>query len=162
MIPPTTYPALIGTGVQETDAVAERRCEFPLRDAGEGLRPSAGFRATIYGLLCGALCALFVAAPARAVDVVSESVEKGAVGTRSTRFGDMAGSSDVVSYTGDFVHDVPIQVPSFLGNEPPLSLSYASSGDVGLVGSGWRLAGPSIDRRSDTGGLPAGDAGDTW
>ncbi|MBP6702234.1 MAG: VCBS repeat-containing protein [Vicinamibacteria bacterium] len=47
----------------------------------------------------------------------------------------------VNGFVGSFSTGVPIQVPSFHGIEPRISLSYSSEGRNGIVGAGWRLNG---------------------
>ncbi len=61
-------------------------------------------------------------------------------------------------FTGSFSYDVPIEVPTFRGLEPKISLSYDSnrglqvnSRDQGWLGLGWRLGGVSIIERSVAG-----------
>ena len=64
---------------------------------------------------------------------------------------------------GSFRTDVPIQVPSFHGLQPGLSLEYSSQAGNGWVGEGWTLAGASvIERQSGVHGLPAWNSGDHY
>ena len=67
------------------------------------------------------------------------------------------------AHTGDFVHQVDIMVPKHLGRAPELALIYHSGAGNGMVGLGWTLVGfPSIDRRSEGGGMPSLASSDVW
>ena len=68
-----------------------------------------------------------------------------------------------VGPAGSFTTDVPIQVPSFHGLQPGLSLRYSSQAGNGWAGEGWTLAGTSvIERQSGVHGLPAWNGGDHY
>ena len=70
---------------------------------------------------------------------------------------------DVDPFSGTFSTSIPIEVPSFRGLEPRLSLNYSSSGRNGFVGVGWTLGGISyIERVSPGKGAPRYDSSDTF
>ncbi len=59
-------------------------------------------------------------------------------------------------------YDIPIDAPDgFEGVTPALALTYSSSAGSGVVGIGWDLAVPSIERMTNR-GLPAYDTEDAW
>ena len=72
-------------------------------------------------------------------------------------------ASALVTPTGAFATSVPIELPSFHGITPSISLQYDSQAGNGPAGIGWSLAGFSqIRRASPSGGLPLGTAGDLF
>lgn len=61
-----------------------------------------------------------------------------------------------VGPTGAFTTSVPIQVPTFHGLQPALSLRYSSQSGDGWLGEGWTLDGTSlIARQSGVHGVPS-------
>jgi RHS repeat-associated protein len=67
------------------------------------------------------------------------------------------------SAIGSFTNSVPIQIPSFHGIEPHVSLDYDSAAGNGEVGVGWRLTvGSLIVRSGPNGGLPRYDDSDVF
>jgi len=56
---------------------------------------------------------------------------------------------------GSFVQTIPIEVPSFFGIEPKLTLSYDSKQGNGPLGMGWHVVGLSVIQRASPGrGVP--------
>ncbi len=53
--------------------------------------------------------------------------------------------------SGAFVSTIPIEVPSFHGMEPALTLTYSSSSGNGMFGLGWQLVGTSAIERVGAG-----------
>jgi len=65
--------------------------------------------------------------------------------------------------TGSFTQTIPIEVPSFFGIEPKLSLSYDWKGGNGPLGMGWRVDGLSVIQRASPGrGVPTYDSSDVY
>jgi len=65
--------------------------------------------------------------------------------------------------SGAFSTSIPIEVPSFRGFQPNLSLSYNSSRGNGVVGVGWAFTGfGAIERIGGGGGAPGYDAMDGY
>jgi Salmonella virulence plasmid 65kDa B protein len=68
-----------------------------------------------------------------------------------------------VSPGGSFSTEVAVEVPSFHGIEPSVSLTYDSTRPDGLVGVGWRLNAASYVARSGMhGGTPRFDDTDVF
>jgi RHS repeat-associated protein len=64
--------------------------------------------------------------------------------------------------TGAMAYDIPIDAPEgFEGVTPALALTYSSSAGSGVVGIGWDLAVPFIERMTNR-GLPDYDTEDAW
>jgi Salmonella virulence plasmid 65kDa B protein len=68
-----------------------------------------------------------------------------------------------VAPSGSFTTDVSVQVPSFHGLQPGLSLQYSSQTGDGWVGEGWALLGTStVERQSGLRGLPTWTGSDHY
>ena len=64
--------------------------------------------------------------------------------------------------TGAMSYDIPIDTPEgFEAVTPALALTYSSSAGSGVVGLGWDLAVPFIERMTNR-GLPRYDVDDAW
>jgi hypothetical protein len=65
--------------------------------------------------------------------------------------------------TGAYRTETPIEVPSYHGLEPHLTLTYNSSSGNGFLGVGWNLSGLSrIERTSPGKGTPNYDSSDVY
>ena len=79
------------------------------------------------------------------------------------RYGD--GSGDVVLASGQYIYNIPIELPAGLGDIPKLSLNYAGGGSYWTeLGAGWTLEGIPYITRGTRESLPSynqSDAGYT-
>jgi hypothetical protein len=73
-------------------------------------------------------------------------------------------ASGSVDAQGQFLAEIPIEVPPYHGLEPKLALTYHSTPANGWIGAGWSLSGgPSYIRRvSKGGGTPRLDGSDVF
>lgn len=71
-------------------------------------------------------------------------------------------SFDVNEFQGKLVGRIPIDVPPYAGFEPDVALSYNSSVTNGVVGAGWNLTVPVIERHNERGGTPWYDDRDVF